>query len=87
MVKSIQPHFFKIIMLTTDPDTFLAVHYAQEFRIRFAEKNRFELVHAGIGEKQCGIVKWYYRSTADETVFLRFKKVDKSLADVRCFHS
>ena len=50
----IEPDVFQIVMLSTSANTFLGVRYPRwvPWHFLLSEKNRDELVHPGIGEKQ-----------------------------------
>ena len=54
MVIGVEPDIFEIVMFSAGANAFLRVNDARRFPWRFLlrEKNRHELVHAGIREKQ-----------------------------------
>ena len=54
MVIRVEPDVFEIVMFSSGADAFLRVSHAWRFPWRFLlrEKNRHELVHAGIREEQ-----------------------------------
>src|SRR5207249_1195207 len=54
VVIGVEPDVFEIVMLSAGTNTFLCVGDSGTIPTRFllAEKNRHELIHAGIGKKQ-----------------------------------
>ena len=54
VVVRVQPDIFEIVMLSTGANAFLSVGQARWIPRRFllSQKNRYELVHAGIREQQ-----------------------------------
>jgi len=54
VVISVESDIFEIVVLPARADAFLRIGHARRFPWRFllSKKNRHELVHPGIGEKQ-----------------------------------
>jgi len=58
MVTSGITDVFQIVMLATGAHTFLRRYRARISALFNTEKAVLELIHAGIGEQQCGIIQW-----------------------------
>ena len=84
----IVPHFFKIVMLSTYPDTLLRINRPFIRSGTNFQKNILELIHPGIGKQKGGIVLRHYRCTGNKGVTFIFKKPDKILTYFfRCLHN
>ena len=59
VVIGVETHIFEVVMLPASANTFLCVCDARRVPQGFllAEKDRHELIHAGIGEQQIGRVR------------------------------
>ena len=66
MMVGIVAHFFQVIVLPADPQTFLTVRHPVVFRGAVAEEPVLELVHPCVCEHECRVIldhhwsRWYY---------------------------
>ena len=72
---------FKVVVLAAGADALLRGGRARVFALLRAQKQIFELVHAGVGEEQRRIVGRHQRGRVHAAVPLRLKKAQKQLAD------
>ena len=79
MVEVVNTHFFQIIMLAGNTNAFLAVDNPQAFRLHLVQKDRFELVHACIGEKQGRIIQGDNRGAMDDSMPFILEKINEGL--------
>ena len=61
MMVGIMTHFFKIIVFTAHPDTFLRIDGPGIWPFSLPEENILELIHTRIGKQQCRVVLRYHR--------------------------
>ena len=82
VVSTAAAHIIQIIVLAPGADTFLRVDGPAVRPLFLSQKNRFELVHARIGEKQGRIFMRHHGRTGHEgmAVFLN-EKIDELLAN------
>jgi hypothetical protein len=75
-------------MFPAGPNAFLGVDHAWWIPDRFllGEKNRDELIHAGVGEKQIGRVR-HQRRRGHDRVLLFAKEIEKALTDFGAGHN
>ena len=78
-----EPHILQIVMLAAGAHAFLRSRGAGVVALLQSQKNVFELVHARIGEQQCGIIRRHQRRRMHLLVPLLHKKVEKLAADFR----
>ena len=71
---------FEVIVLAAGADAFLASGGAVVVALLEAEENILELVHAGVGEEQRGIVGGDERRAAHDFVAALFEEAQKHLA-------
>ncbi len=76
----------QIVVLARNADALLAVADALPALRIVAEKNRLELVHAGICKHERRIVVRNHGRRADKQVSLGFKELDKGFANLRGSH-
>ena len=72
---------FQIVVFAAGAHAFLAGGGAFVFAGFEAEENILELVHAGVGEKQRGIVRWDERRAAHDFMAALFEKFQERAAD------
>src|ERR1700678_2551119 len=77
---------FQIVVLAARADAFLCSGGAGITALFGAEENILELVHAGVGEQQCGVVGRDQRRAADDGVSAFGEKVEKALSDFGTCH-
>ena len=75
-------------MFPAGPNALLGVDHAWWIPDRFllGEKNRDELIHAGVGEKQIGRVR-HQRRRGHDRVLLFAKEIEKALTDFGAGHN
>ena len=76
----IAAHFFQIVMLAGDAQTFLGVNHPPVGRPFNPEKNILERHHAGIGEQQCRIIGRNQRRTRDNLMTPVGKELQEAVA-------
>ena len=74
---------FEIVVLAAGAHTLLRSGGAVVVTALDAEKDVFELVHARIGEQQCGVIRRHQRGGVHAAVPLRGKKAQEGFADFR----
>jgi hypothetical protein len=87
-VISIEADVFEIVVFPAGSNAFLGVDHAWWIPDRFllGEKNRDELIHAGVGEKQIGRVG-QKRRRRHNRVLLFAKEIEKALTDFGAGHN
>ena len=88
VVIGIEPDVIEVVVLAAGADAFLRVGDARRIPWRAfvcAEKDRHELVHAGVGEEQVRRVRQKRRRRHDGVLFLA-KEIEKGLADLGGSH-
>ena len=85
-------YFFQVIVLARDPHALLRINRAGVGPAAQAQENVFELVHAGVGEQQRGVVVRHQRGAGHNSVSLADKEIKELLANrgaghffVHCF--
>ncbi|MGA2134382.1 MAG: hypothetical protein ABSH50_18985 [Bryobacteraceae bacterium] len=78
---------FQVVMLAAGAHAFLRCRGAVIVAFFETEEGVLELVHAGVGEQQCGIVRRDERRTAHHAVAARGEEVEEALPDVVTCHS
>ena len=68
VVVGVEPDLLKVVMLAADAQTFLRVGDARPFGRLVAQDDVFELVHAGVGEHQRGVVFYDHRGRRHDLV-------------------
>ena len=86
VVVGVVADLLKVVVLTTDAQALLCVGTTARFWLACAEYNVLPLVHACIGEHQCGIVLDYHRSRGHDGVAMLLKKLLVRLANLFCCH-
>ena len=81
-----EAHVFQVVVLAARTDAFLAGSGPAVIALFGAQKDVFELVHPGIGEKQGGIVHRDKRRAADDAVPVAFKELQERLSDFVAGH-
>ena len=83
----VEADVIEVVVFAAGADAFLRVGGARRFprRLRLAEKDRHELIHAGVGEKQIRRVRQQRRRRHNRVLFLA-KKIEKGLADLGGSH-
>src|SRR5256885_66994 len=78
VVIGVEPDIFEVIVFSAGANAFLCVNHARWFPRRFLlpEKNRHELVHAGIGEEQIRSVRQQGRRRHNGVLLLA-KEIEK----------
>ena len=74
---SVVAHFFKVIMLSRNAQTFLCVGHTVVFDGCISEKQFLELIHTGIGKHQRGIVLDDHRCGRNYFMIFSFKILKK----------
>ena len=80
VVVGIAAHFFQIVMLTGDAQTFLGIDHPPMDRPLDPEKDIFERYHAGIGKQQRRIIGRNQRRTRDNLMAPVGKKLQEAVA-------
>lgn len=79
------PHFFQVVMLSRNPDTFLAVHRPIVLAFTGSQEYILELVHPRIDKEQGWIVQGHDRGGRNEfmwRIFYLLKIVDELFTDL-----
>jgi len=74
MMAGCKADIVEVVMFASGADTFLAGGSPLKINLALTGKNIFELVHAGIGEKQGRVVKRNYRRRGQAFVAASFKE-------------
>src|ERR1700683_3861666 len=77
---------FEVVVLAARANALLRGCGAGIIALLGAEEDVLELVHAGIGEQQGGVVGRDQRRAADDAVAAFGKKVEKALSDFGTLH-
>src|SRR3981081_2367187 len=87
VVIRVEPDIFEIVVLAASANAFLGIGHARRVPRWFllAEKDRHELVHARVSEKQIGRIGQQRRRRHDGVLFLA-KEIEKRLSDLRRGH-
>ena len=80
VVVGIVAHLFEVVVLTADTQTLLCVAHPRIGGGGIAQENILELVHAGVGEHQSGVVLHHHRGTGDDVVALALEEIEESLS-------
>ena len=75
-------HLFQVVVLAAHADALLGVHGAPVGARAGAQEHVLELVHAGIGEQQRGIVGRHHRRARHQRVLALHEVVEEVLADL-----
>ena len=85
MVVGVMSHFFEVVVLSADSQTFLTVGHSPVFRSAVPEEPVLELVHPGIGEHECRVVLHHHRGRRNYSMSFGREKVQERLSDFfRC---
>ena len=76
----------EIVVLAAGADALLRGGGARVVALFEAQEDVLELVHAGVGEQQRGVVGGHQRRAADDAVAVRREEVEKLLADLVACH-
>ena len=77
---------FQVVVLAARPHAFLRGGGAGVVALLESEENVLELVHAGVGEQQGGVVRGDERGTAHHAVPAGGEEVEEALADLVTGH-
>ena len=85
VVVGVVPHLLQVVVLARYAQAFLGVRHPGMGCGRIAEKNVLELVHAGVGEHQRGVVFDHHRGGRHDVVLFRLEELQERLPDLlRC---
>ena len=76
-----EAHILKIVVLATRADALLGGGGAGVIALLQPQEHVFELVHAGIGEEQGGVIRRNQRRRVDTAVSFAFKEAQKCFSD------
>jgi hypothetical protein len=77
---------FQVVVFAARAHAFLRSGGAGVIALFQAQKNLLELIHAGVGEQQRGIVGGHQRTAAHHAMAARGKEVEEALSDVVTCH-
>ena len=77
---------FQVVVLAAGAHAFLRGGGARVVALFEAQEDVLELVHAGVGEQQRGVVRGDQRGTAHHAVAARGEEVEKALSDFVTCH-
>jgi len=86
VVVGVAPHLFEVVVLAADAQTLLGIADAAAHGNGVAENDVFELIHAGVGEHQSGVVLDDHRGTGHHGVAVLPEISLETLSDFVCFH-
>ncbi len=75
-------HVLQVVVLTGDADALLRVHGAGVVPPARAQEDVLELVHAGVGEQQRGVVEGDHRGAAHPPVAALFEEAEELFANL-----
>ncbi len=81
VVVAVAAHFLQVVVFSRHPQALLGIRDAAEFRDFIAKEEVLELVHPGVGEKQCGVVFAHDGRGSDYFMAFRFEEIEEALAN------
>ena len=80
MVVGVVSDFFEVVVLSADAQAFLRVGRPLELRCGIAQEDILELVHAGIGKHERGVVLDHHGRGGDDRVPLGSEEIQEFLS-------
>ena len=87
MVVGVVAYLLQVVMLAADAQTLLSVGTTARFGVASTQNYILPLVHAGIGEHQCGVVLHHHGGRRNDEVTLGLEVLLVRVADfISCHH-
>ena len=83
MVATVVAHLLEIIVFPTRTNTLLRIRHLRVGRLFFSQQHILELVHAGVDEKQAGIILRHHGARWHDRVAIGREKIQKFAAHFR----
>ena len=80
VVVGVATDLLDVVVLAADTQALLSIADARPLRLRVAEEDVFELVHARIGEHESRVVLYHHRSRRHDMMLFAFEELQKLIA-------